>query len=260
MNYLKKNETYQSFRYKTFLLLAKYPKLYIRYTQWRDAVVRQGVQVGGHLLDRNTDILIDGFPRSANTFAVVAFKSSPLNSDVKIANHRHDPSQVIAAIYSKIPALVLLRQPEEACISLVIRNYGYQSYSISILSKLLKKYIQYYKPLLPFKESFVVAKFETVTTNFSLPIIKINQFNQTNFGIFNHTEENVKKCYDEIEQYTKLYLASKNKFEAVVSTPSHSRDHDKKILKQLINSTEIQQLRYSANQIYEALLNNGNVI
>ena len=260
INSLKKNETYQSFRYKTSLLLAKYPQLYISYTQWRDTVVRRGTTVGGHLLNWNTDILIDGFPRSANTFAVVAFKLSQLPSGVKMANHRHDPSQVIAAIYAKVPTLVLLRKPEEACISFIIRNCKTKNYSVSILANFLRKYIQYYQPLLPLKDNIVIAKFETVTTNFALPILKINQIWNRNFGIFNHTKENVHKCYEEIEKYTKMYLASADDFEAVVSKPSHDRDQDKQILNRLMASSEIQDLRDRANQIYEYLLNSGNVV
>jgi hypothetical protein len=42
------------------------------------------------VVDKETHLVIEGFPRSANTFAVAAFKYSQKGS-IKIAHHLHVP-------------------------------------------------------------------------------------------------------------------------------------------------------------------------
>jgi hypothetical protein len=48
------------------------------------------------LVDRTTQLVIEGFPRSGNTFAVVAFEQAQRQS-VRIAHHLHAPAQVMLA-------------------------------------------------------------------------------------------------------------------------------------------------------------------
>src|SRR5215210_2906944 len=48
------------------------------------------------LVARRTQIVIEGFPRSGNTFAVVAFEQAQRES-VRVAHHLHMPAQVIRA-------------------------------------------------------------------------------------------------------------------------------------------------------------------
>src|SRR4051794_3765889 len=67
-----------------------------------------------------TEAVIDGFTRSANTFATVAFQwAQPC--PVRLAHHLHAPAQVIAGARAGIPVLVPLRHPRQAVISVVIR-------------------------------------------------------------------------------------------------------------------------------------------
>src|SRR5918999_5771267 len=70
--------------------------------------------------ERDTEIVIEGFPRSANSFAVAAFARAQ-GRKPKIAHHVHAPAQVIAAARAGIPAIVLIRNPEEAVLEYVIK-------------------------------------------------------------------------------------------------------------------------------------------
>jgi len=54
------------------------------------------------LVKKDTEIVIEGYPRSANTFAVAAFLLAQGRA-VKIAHHLHVPAQVIQAVRWGIP-------------------------------------------------------------------------------------------------------------------------------------------------------------
>ena len=57
-----------------------------------------------------TDIVIEGFPRSANTFAVAAFQYAQ-RRPLTIARHTHAPAQIMLASRANIPCLVLIKFP-----------------------------------------------------------------------------------------------------------------------------------------------------
>src|SRR5262249_51694754 len=61
-----------------------------------------------------TEVVIDGFPRSGNTFAVAAFHFAQLPRDVKIAHHVHLPAQLLSALRLRLPPPLLVRHPHEA--------------------------------------------------------------------------------------------------------------------------------------------------
>src|SRR5437773_4880663 len=74
-----------------------------------------------HPIGPDTEIVIEGFPRSATSFAVAAFQMAQ-DHTVDIAHHTHSPSQVIEAVRRGIPTLLLVREPEDAILSHVVRR------------------------------------------------------------------------------------------------------------------------------------------
>jgi hypothetical protein len=114
-----------------------------------------------------TDIVIEGFPRSANSFSVRSLRISH-QSPVKIAHHLHIPAQLIFGVKRGIPTLLLLRNPLEAVTSLCIYEPRI-SPTVGLLG-----YILFYSPLKPYKEKMVIADFDTVTTNFNAVIQRLN--------------------------------------------------------------------------------------
>lgn len=61
------------------------------------------------LVNEDTDIVIEGYPRSANTFAVAAFEITQ-GKPVKIARHTHAVAQLKRATRLKKPTLVIINQ------------------------------------------------------------------------------------------------------------------------------------------------------
>ncbi|RMG27959.1 MAG: hypothetical protein D6732_19595, partial [Methanobacteriota archaeon] len=69
--------------------LAPYPFLFVTaYRLFAPAHLRMEKLIGAR-----TEIVIEGYPRSANTFAVVAFRLAQ-NRPVKIAHHLHMEAQI----------------------------------------------------------------------------------------------------------------------------------------------------------------------
>src|SRR5215212_10677037 len=119
------------------------------------------------LVDRRTQIVIVGFPRSGNTFAVVAFQQAQRES-VRVAHHLHMPAQVIRAAKWGIPTLLLARKPTDAALSLVIRESG-----VSI-QQALKHYISFYEKAAEHRDALVVGFFEEVTRDYGAVLERVN--------------------------------------------------------------------------------------
>ena len=73
------------------------------------------------MLDEHTRLVIDGFTRSAVTFATVAFQMAQ-RSPVRVAHTLHGPGHLIAAARRRVPTLVTIREPEETVLSAIIRE------------------------------------------------------------------------------------------------------------------------------------------
>src|SRR6266702_5655357 len=67
-----------------------------------------------------TEFVIDGYTRSASTFAVYALQLSQ-DKPVRLAHHLHAPAQLIRAARRGVPALVLIRESQGAILSKLIR-------------------------------------------------------------------------------------------------------------------------------------------
>jgi hypothetical protein len=148
------------------------------------------------IVDRHTELVIEGYPRSANTFAVVAFQLAQ-GTPVKVAHHLHASSQLIAAAKWGISALALIRQPEEAIISEALRKPG-----ISV-RQAANSFVGFYSSLEPYRGYLTVGLFDEVTRDFGAVIGRMNREFGTSFQLFDHSEQNVKEVFDLIEERTR---------------------------------------------------------
>lgn len=141
-------------------------------------------------VERDTQIVIEGFARSANTFSVTAFlQAQP--APVKIAHHLHAAAQIIRAVEWQIPPLVLLRNPEEAVLSLVTLYP-----TIYSISHGLSYYVSFYSSIFEYRTSYVIGEFEEVTQNFGRVIERINRKFGTQFAVWENTPANQQKVRD----------------------------------------------------------------
>lgn len=196
-------------------------------------------------VNKNTQLVIEGFPRSANTFAVVAFsKAQP--TKLRIAHHMHVPAQIIKGVQRKIPTIVLIRNPKDAIVSLVMYDPRIS------LAQALKCYISFYQTIYLYRAKYVVARFEEVINDYSNVIEKTNDKFGTNFitPAPNNLESN---HFNNIETIGKIEAKRQGKTEYSelnVARPSSLRASLKKELMQKLEQTENQKDLMVAEKIY----------
>ncbi len=191
-----------------------------------------------------TQIVIEGFPRSGNTFAQVAFESAQ-RKPVSVAHHTHAAGQVLVAARRGVPTILTLRRPIDAVIS------HSQYYAGVSMATALISYVIYYTRCLAVRDKVVVATFDQITSDFGAVIDKVNAKFHTDFERFEHTEENVARCFEVIDSQV-----SEQKFgsarERVLPRPTQSRERDRPELRDRYARLP-GALRRRADRLYASL-------
>ncbi len=195
----------------------------------------------------DTELVIEGFPRTGSTFAFTAFELAQPRG-VVVAHHSHVPAQVIAAVRRGLPAIVLVRAPEETALSLVVR-LPYLS-----LEQALRSYVRFYRALLPHAPGFVVAPFEEVIHNLGAVIRRLNDRFGTAFAEFVHTRQNLERCMAVIEEGDRRNWGRGIEFERAVGRPSEVRERLKDQLRDRYRSGRLRAARVRAEGTYRMFL------
>jgi hypothetical protein len=136
-----------------------------------------------------TELVIDGFTRSATTFAVYAFQLSQ-DTPVQLAHHLHAPAQLIRAARRGVPAVALIRNPQGAVLSQLIQEPDVA------LPDALFAYSRFYERLMPYRGSFVIGEFGQVTGDFGAVIRHVNERFGTDFAEFVPGDESVREVFE----------------------------------------------------------------
>ena len=168
------------------ILLNAEPKLwflYRIYIWWGKLKIKAIGKIDPHEreITESTELVIDGYPGSANSYAVRLFKYIN-KKPVKLAHHLHSPAQIIQAISKKIPVIVTIREPRSAVLSVISRVPH-----VSI-SQALRRYIRFYNKLLPYTEYFVITDFKRTISEFNLVINEVNKRFEASFFVYNPDE------------------------------------------------------------------------
>jgi hypothetical protein len=139
-----------------------------------------------------TEICIEGFLRSGNTFTVIAFQHVQPRV-VSIAHHVHAAGAVIAAVRMGTPTLVLIRAPEESVLSYVTR------WPTLTIGQALRGYVRFYDPLVPYRDRFVVGRFDEVTSDLGAVVCRVNERFGTDFVPYEATPENERAVRAELD-------------------------------------------------------------
>lgn len=141
-----------------------------------------------------TDVVIEGYPRSGNTFAVWAFRLAQPRP-VTLASHAHVPAQVKRAVALGIPTLVVVRPPLDAAASLLVAAPHLRP------AAALREYAHHHRELVPFASGFLVATFDEVTRDFGEVIRRLNRRFDTRFEPFVPSAEHTAAVFDAIDRY-----------------------------------------------------------
>ncbi len=223
--------------YEAKTLLARHPAL---------ALPIQRLRRRGQVLGPDTEIVIESFPRCASSFVVAAFRLAQEPHASRIAHHTHAPAQVIAAARRGVPALVLLREPEEAVLSHVIYTPGLTP------AASLRGYVRFHEPLLPYRDRLVVGLFEEVTTDLGAVIERVNRRFGTRFSPFEHRPEHLARIEREIQEDYRSRARGEEELARTVPLPTEERRRLKERLREAYRATP-ERLRQRAEAAYEAL-------
>jgi hypothetical protein len=177
----------KAFRHVARSRFAEYPSIYLPFAR------RRYPGPSPKVIGSETELVIDGYTRSACTFAVYAFQLAQ-PKPVRLAHHLHAPAQLIEAARRRVPAIVVIREPEGALLSQVIREPH-----VSIAGA-LTAYERFYARLLPYARSLVAGEFDEVTHDFGSVIRRVNDRFGTDFTAFDPSEENVRRCFELIRE------------------------------------------------------------
>jgi hypothetical protein len=222
-------------RQEMSLVLGEHPRLFY-------PVMRRKGRYRDLLISNRTEIVIEGYPRSGNTFAVAALKFAQQRA-IAIANHTHSPAQVIEAVRRRLPTLVLLRQPRDAAVSLLIREPAIA------LDLALKRYIRFYSRIAAYRDDFVIATFDQATSDYAKVIVRINQRFRVGFAVFDHTPENCNRVFRIIEDMERAFAGALR--EAGVARPSPARNEPKARLVHALENGIYQGLLEECDGLYQ---------
>ena len=220
-------------RFEVASFLLKHPAAYY-------SLCRAGIKRRDLVVDRDTEVVIEGFPRSGNSFSVFAFVQAQARP-VHVAHHHHAQAQIIAGVRRGIPVCALIRTPEDAVKSLVVR-----APNVSV-AYALRKYIRFYEDVYPYRDGFIVGPFEEVTTAFDRTIRRLNQRFNSDFVPFDHTEDSVARVFAEIDRINAEYNRG---VEAVIAKPTEKKDR----LKREVRVEESPGLLARAREVHARFL------
>jgi hypothetical protein len=224
--------------YEGKTIVAMYPSI---------ALPLSRVRGRNHPIGPDTEVVIEGFPRSATSFAVAAFQLAQ-DRKVDIAHHTHSPAQVIEAVRRGIPTLLLIREPEDAILSHLVRRPDLT------VGQGLRGYVRFHRPLIRYRRGFVVGTFEQAVTRFGDLMQEVNDTFGTSFVPFEHTPENVRRCMETIDAYVRRNHPPE-RVEMVAPRPSSERDAHKEALRPKFRSPALAPLRAKAEALYRRLSN-----
>lgn len=196
---------------------------------------------------QNDHAVIEGYPRSANTFATYAFMAAQ-GPSVRVGNHFHSPAQFLLAARYGVPAMLVIRAPEDAALSFMIFDPSMSA------AEALRRYIGFHRPLLKISGEMVVAPFDEVTSNFDQSIERLNDKFGTTFRAFGHTEERAQALLQRIDKERDIRAAEHPTLLGGAhqkSTPSAEKKKIQEVRRQELRAPDLARLRSEATELFE---------
>jgi hypothetical protein len=228
--------------YRTRYLLNAYPAVYMPMGRLRHRGRPE------YLVERDTELVIEGCGRAGSTFAVLAFASAQPRP-VKTAHHTHAAAQVITAVRWGIPTLVIVRPPLDSALAHMARR------DISARPTLVS-WIRFHRRLLPVRDGLVAVSFADMTADFGAVTERVNEAFGTSFGVFEHTPENEAAVFTAIEGRNRDRWGEQMTAERArsLARPTPERTALKQRRRAELDAPELAGLRAEADDLYRTLV------
>ena len=178
--------TQGNLRYTLVGFLGRHPSLfalyYRRHPRYRYLVVRP-----------DSEIVIEGYPRCANSFSVLAFERAQ-QRPMHIGHHLHAPAQIVLGVRYGIPVLVLIRDPISAAASLITRHPEITA------EQALRQYISFYECVHRYGDRIVLANFRMIISDYAQVIEAVNRRFNTAFRPYVNSATGDEAVFREIDR------------------------------------------------------------
>lgn len=209
---------------------------------------------GDFVVGPKTDIVVEGFPRSGNSFAEAALRVVA-KRPLRMAHHCHAAAQMHGAARWDVPALVVMRDPLSACRSLLMHNTSLFDAGLA-----LEEYIMFHEDILPVRDAFVLAEFKAVTTDFQSVLAALDRRFATGPLLGSGGD------FDETTVFAKLDETSRERGRVDADGEPYSprrseadkqrRDAEKKRVAAVFDDQRLQPLIEKAQGLYDRLSSN----
>jgi hypothetical protein len=190
-----------------------------------------------------TALVIEGFPRSGNTFSVAAFEIAN-GREHHLGRHLHGAPHLLRAKRLGIPAIALVRAPESAVPSYLIRREGLHA------EDALVEYLDFYRTAWPARDAFVVGLFDDVTSDFGAVLDRVNVRFGTSFARYEATPDNEAAAFELVEEMNRLECRGEI-VETHVGRPSVEREARKLEISESLQRPRAARLLGRAQDLYQ---------
>lgn len=120
-------------------------------------------------MNSETKLVLEGYPRCANTFLTNCFMKL-LGEDYPIAHHCHAAPNVLEGVRLGKPTIVVYREPDAAVASLLIRNPEIFTPKLAY-----REYIQFYSDVLTVADRVLLVSFDRAVSDFAEIVADLNR-------------------------------------------------------------------------------------
>lgn len=210
---------------------------------------KQLLKIGGrqNWFQKSTTFLIDGYPRSGNTYLHMLIKNVFRGAD--FVHHFHAVGAVKVALSKNIPCFILYRDPKDAIASYYLFEHAPRITNMDTfvpnntrLIHYLKYYKTYYKYILENKDRLLLISFDRLINNPEKVMVCINEA----------VPEQNRRSEGEIKG---AVTKAKNRIKGPTDTLVSNRPNEIKemLKKRLFQSLEGLEDFQRANELYEEL-------
>lgn len=196
-------------------------------------------------IDDRTEIVIEGFPRSGNTFAVFAFVDAQ-PGDARVASHIHHLAPLRIAIRRGLPLLVVCREPVDCLASYLVAGPHARPAGV------IAEYIHHHRGVWDLRSGMVLATFDQVTNDLGSVIDRVNARFGTDFVRFEHDPASVQRVFRRIDDYHATVHRGKEA-RRIVPTPREGRHDEAELYARALTDPLLADALAEANDVYRRL-------
>jgi hypothetical protein len=171
-----------------------------------------GISSHGAIAGRQTDICVEGFESSANSYTLNVIRY--VGDDLSIAHHCHTAASVKVAVEHGVPTVVLFRDPEDAIPSVVSR-FRPGVYEATVA------YTSFYKTVMNLVDDIILVSFDEATSRTEEMIKKVKDLTAVKFNDY----ESIQEVDQAVKQHIKEWKA---KSQDPSTTPLPTAEREKK--------------------------------